>query len=216
MKIVVGAQVPRSFYYIHSLYSFMIHNLYLEYDDSVTATIKGLTTNFEKIPKVLVSIDLSSNRFEGEIPDDFGELLALIGLNLSHNNLNGPIPRSLENLKNLESLDLSSNMLVGEIPTELTNLNTLEVLNLSSNHLEGSIPRGKQFDTFSNDSYEANKGLCGFPLSIQCNNNVPQQQSHLQRLKQVWIWLETSGNRLCMWNGAWNWIGMVCFLDWKA
>ncbi|XLT64512.1 hypothetical protein HN873_020951 [Arachis hypogaea] len=67
-------------------------------------------------------------------------------------------------------------MLDGNIPAELTNLNFLESLNLSNNHLEGSIPQGKQFDTFSNDSYEGNTGLCGFPLSIQCNNNVPLQQ----------------------------------------
>nr|XP_025647388.1 putative receptor like protein 25 [Arachis hypogaea] len=124
--------------------------------------MKGLRTNFEKIPNVLVSIDLSSNRFEGEIPDEFGEHGALIGLNLSHNNFIGPIPRSLGNLTNLESLDLSSNMLDGEIPTELTNLNFLASLNLSNNHLEGSIPQENR--------------LCGLPWSIQCNNNVPLQQ----------------------------------------
>ncbi|XLR29395.1 hypothetical protein S83_057295 [Arachis hypogaea] len=67
-------------------------------------------------------------------------------------------------------------MLTGDIPTELANLNFLEVLNLSQNQLVGPIPRGKQFDTFSNDSYEGNMGLCGLPLSVQCNNNVPLQQ----------------------------------------
>ncbi|XP_057755596.1 putative receptor like protein 25 [Arachis stenosperma] len=132
--------------------AFYISNIVLEYDDSVTATMKGLRTDFEKIPNDLVR------------------------LNLSHNNFIGPIPRSLENLINLESLDLSSNMLDGEIPAELTNMNFLASLNLSNNHLEGSIPRGKQSDTFSNDSYEGNIGLCGLPLSIQCNNNVPLQQ----------------------------------------
>ncbi|XLU63260.1 hypothetical protein S245_022469 [Arachis hypogaea] len=177
MKIVVLADVQSNFYYMQSGSAFVINNIIvLEYHDSVTATMKGLRTDFEKIPNVLVSIDLSSNRFEGKIPDEFGELGALIGLNLSHNNLIGPIPRSLGNLTNLESLDLSSNMLDGEIPAELTNLNFLASLNLSNNHLEGSIPRGKQFDTFSNDSYERNIGLCGLPLSIQCNNNVPLQQ----------------------------------------
>ncbi|MED6135865.1 Receptor-like protein 9dc3, partial [Stylosanthes scabra] len=129
-----------------------------------------------KIPNILVSIDLSSNIFEGEIPDDIGELRALENLNLSHNKLVGHISRFLGNLTNLESLDLSSNMLTGEIPAELVNLNFLEVLNLSQNQLVGSIPKGKQFDTFSNDSYEGNMGLCGLPLSLQCNNNVPQQQ----------------------------------------
>nr|XP_025608426.1 receptor-like protein 9DC3 [Arachis hypogaea] len=176
MKSVVGAEVQSSFYYIQSGYGFILGSIDLEYDDSVTATMKGLRINLEKIPNVFVSIDLSNNRFEGEIPDDFGELHALISLNLSHNSLTGPLPHSLGNLTNLESLDLSSNSLTGKIPDELTNLIFLEVLNLSSNHLEGSIPRGKQFDTFSNDSYEENMGLCGFPLSIECNNNVPQQQ----------------------------------------
>ncbi|QHO26610.1 Receptor-like protein [Arachis hypogaea] len=176
MKSVVGAEVQSDFYYIQGGYSFTMSNINLDYDDSMTATIKGLITNFEKIPNILVSIDLSSNRFEGEIPYDFGELHALISLNLSHNSLNGTISHSLGNLTNLESLDLSSNMLTGKIPDELTNLNFLESLNLSNNHLEGSIPRGKQFDTFSNDSYEGNMGLCGFPLSVECNNNVPLQQ----------------------------------------
>ncbi|QHO26599.1 Receptor-like protein [Arachis hypogaea] len=176
MKSVVGAEVQSSFYYIQSGNGFILGSIVIDYDDSVTATMKGLRTNLEKIPNVFVSIDLSNNRFEGEIPDDFGELRALISLSLSHNSLTGPIPHSLGNLTNLESLDLSSNLLTGKIPDELTNLIFLEALNLSSNHLEGSIPRGKQFDTFSNDSYEENMGLCGFPLSIECNNNVPQQQ----------------------------------------
>ncbi|MED6137821.1 hypothetical protein PIB30_068627 [Stylosanthes scabra] len=147
-----------------------------EYDDSLTAIIKGPNTHFAKIPRVFVIIDLSENKFEGEIPDVIGELQGLRDLNLSHNRLVGHIPRSLGNLTYLESLDLSSNMLIREIPSELTNLNLLEALNVSQNQLVGSIPQGKQFDTFSNDSYEGNMGLCGFPLTIQCNNNVPLQQ----------------------------------------
>ncbi|XP_057724877.1 receptor-like protein 35 [Arachis stenosperma] len=149
------------------------------YESSMVATIKRVSLTFTKIPYAFAIIDLSENKFEGEIPDDFGELGALIGLNLSHNSLIGPIPCSLGNLTNLESLDLSSNMLDGNIPTELANLNFLEVLSLSQNQLVGPIPKGKQFDTFSNDSYEGNMGLCGFPLSIQCNNvPLPQDPSY--------------------------------------
>ncbi|MED6174391.1 hypothetical protein PIB30_068600 [Stylosanthes scabra] len=146
------------------------------YDDSVSATIKGANTPFAKIPTVFVIIDLSENKFEGDIPDVIGELQGLRDLNLSHNRLVGHIPYSLGNLTYLESLDLSSNMLTGEIPSELTNLNFLEALNVSQNQLVGSIPQGKQFDTFSNDSYMGNMGLCGFPLSIQCNSGVPPPQ----------------------------------------
>jgi hypothetical protein len=72
------------------------------------------------------------------------------------------------NLTNLESLDLSSNMLTGRIPVKLTNLDFLEVFDLSNKHLVGEIPQGKQFDTFTNDSYAENMGLCGFPLSKNC------------------------------------------------
>ncbi|KAL2967055.1 hypothetical protein AAZX31_16G153100 [Glycine max] len=141
------------------------------YADSVTITTKAITVTMGRIRNDFVSIDLSQNRFEGEIPNAIGELHSLRGLNLSHNRLIGPIPQSMGNLRNLESLDLSSNMLTGGIPTELSNLNFLEVLNLSNNHLVGEIPQGKQFNTFSNDSYEGNSGLCGLPLTIKCSKD---------------------------------------------
>ena len=132
-------------------------------------TTKGISMPFKKIPINFVSIDLSGNKFEGEIPKVIGELQALTALNLSHNRLGGPIPQSMGNLTMLESLDLSSNMLTGRIPTELVDMKFLEVLNLSYNHLEGEIPKGKQFDTFSNDSYKGNLGLCGDPLLMKCS-----------------------------------------------
>ncbi|XP_027939904.1 receptor-like protein 36 [Vigna unguiculata] len=139
-----------------------------------TITTKAISMTFKKVPKNFITIDLSRNRFEGEIPCVIGELHALKGLNLSHNRLSGPIPKSIGNLTNLESLDLSSNVLIGRIPTELTNLNFLEVLDLSYNHLVGEIPHGEQFNTFSNNSYIGNSGLCGFPLSMNCNNTEQQ------------------------------------------
>jgi hypothetical protein len=74
-------------------------------------------------------------------------------------------------------MDLSSNMLTGVIPAELTNLDFLEVLNLSNNHLVGEIPQGPQFNTFSNDSFEGNLGLCGFPLSKKCGPEPEQHHS---------------------------------------
>jgi len=142
--------------------------------DSVTVANKGINMTLVKIPINFVTIDLSRNKFNGRIPNDIGELHALKGLNLSHNRLTGPIPQSIRNLTNLESLDLSSNILTGMIPAELTNLNSLEVLDLSNNHLVGEIPQGKQFNTFTNDSYKGNLGLCGLPLSKKCG---PEQHS---------------------------------------
>ncbi|KAG5561422.1 hypothetical protein RHGRI_004455 [Rhododendron griersonianum] len=39
----------------------------------------------------------------------------------------------------------------------------------------GPIPRGKQFDTFSNDSYVNNLALCGLPLSNTCGDSKATQ-----------------------------------------
>ncbi|XP_015972960.3 receptor like protein 27-like [Arachis duranensis] len=79
-------------------------------------------------------------------------------IDLSENNFEGEIPDVFGKLQALKSLNLSHNNLIGHIPHSLGNLTNLESL-----------------DLFSNDSYEGNMGLCGLPLSIQCNN-VPLQQ----------------------------------------
>ncbi|KAK9144272.1 hypothetical protein Sjap_004175 [Stephania japonica] len=118
---------------------------------------------------ILNVLDLSSNQFEGEIPELVGEFKSLAALNFSHNNLIDEIPSSLGNLKHLQSLDLSNNDLTGEIPLELASLTFLSVFNVSLNHLVGRRPSGTQFDTFSRNSFQGNLGLCGSQLQIQCN-----------------------------------------------
>ncbi|KAF2318985.1 hypothetical protein GH714_012189 [Hevea brasiliensis] len=137
-------------------------------------TFKGLEIELVKIQTLLTTIDLSSNKFTGIIPQSIGKLKSLKLLNLSHNRLTGNIQPSLGNLNNLESLDLSSNLLVGRIPTQLANMTFLQIFQVSHNRLEGPIPEGKQFNTFDSSSYEGNLGLCGFPLK-NCNSEKRQQ-----------------------------------------
>ncbi|KAL9337000.1 hypothetical protein Peur_071488 [Populus x canadensis] len=141
-----------------------------EYEYSMTMTNKGVMRLYEKIQDSLTAIDLSSNGFEGGIPEVLGDLKELHLLNLSNNFLSDGIPPSLSNLKELEALDLSQNKLSGKIPDQLAQLTFLEVFNVSHNFLSGPIPRGNQFETFDNTSFDANPELCGKPLSKECGN----------------------------------------------
>ncbi|KAK9274957.1 hypothetical protein L1049_022214 [Liquidambar formosana] len=135
------------------------------YQDFIMVILKGVEIAMERILTIFTTIDFSCNKFEGHIPKSIGKLCLLHELNFSHNDLTGHIPSSLENLIKLEALELSWNNISGKIPEQLASLTFLEVLNFSQNHFVGPIPRGKQFDTFQNDMYNGNMGLCGPPLS---------------------------------------------------
>ncbi|XP_050207978.1 receptor-like protein 6 [Mercurialis annua] len=142
----------------------------MQYDYSMTLYNKGLEMNYMKIPDILVTIDFSNNKFEGEIPDIIGNLKGLQLLNLSGNILQGPIPSSLANLKALECLDLSSNQLSGQIPTQLTEITALSSFDVSFNQLSGPIPQGNQFCNFESKSYEGNPSLWVDTWTKQCGN----------------------------------------------
>lgn len=142
----------------------------LEFFYSTKITIKGSQRDYSRIQEVFTSIDLSSNRFEGEIPDIVGNLKGLQSLNISHNKLTGPIPPSMGNMARLESLDLSHNQLSGQIPQQLSWLHFLAIFDVSYNNLSGLIPQGNQFSNVDNSSYVGNVGLCGAPLSKKCGD----------------------------------------------
>ncbi|GMN68201.1 hypothetical protein TIFTF001_037260 [Ficus carica] len=143
----------------------------VHYRYSTTIVNKGLERYYAVIQENFAEIDLSSNKFNGEIPQFIGNLKALRSLNLSFNNLMGCIPSSLGNLMELESLDLSHNNLSGEIPQQLTGLTFLQNFDVSHNNLTGLIPQGNQFGTFENTSFEGNPYLCGIPLSKKCSGS---------------------------------------------
>ncbi|CAI0439209.1 unnamed protein product [Linum tenue] len=73
-------------------------------------------------------VELYSNNLSGRIPDELGNLTALVSLDLYLNNLTGPIPVTLGKLEKLRFLRLNNNTLSGTIPVTLTNVMSLQVL----------------------------------------------------------------------------------------
>ncbi|XP_034212699.1 receptor-like protein EIX2 [Prunus dulcis] len=144
---------------------------YFSIDGRTTITSKGKELEYgdEQLSLWGNLIDLSSNNFEGEIPEQVGSMVELNTLNLSMNRLTGEIPSSFGKLRWLETLDLSHNQLSGHIPQNFSSLTFLSHLNLSYNNLIGNIPSGNQLQTLDDPSiYEGNPLLCGAPLSTIC------------------------------------------------
>ena len=88
----------------------------------------------------LSDLEMSNNKFYGELLSDLGFLSNLQRLDLTNNNFSGPLPTQLVQLKELLLLDLSSNTFGGTLPTELGQLPKLQQLWLDDNVLEGSVP----------------------------------------------------------------------------
>ncbi|CAJ2673630.1 unnamed protein product [Trifolium pratense] len=91
----------------------------------------------------LVTLDLSANTFDSELPAwlfDHASDMNISHIDLSFNFLQGQIPKSLLSLRKLETLKLSNNELNGSIPDWLGQHGNLKYLNLAENLFHGSIP----------------------------------------------------------------------------
>ncbi|BBN18777.1 hypothetical protein MPTK1_8g05420 [Marchantia polymorpha subsp. ruderalis] len=128
--------------------------------------VKGGLVTYTYVLASNTLLDLSNNKFSGQIPSNLGDLRGLRLLNFSRNQLDGAIPGTLGLLEDLEQLDLSDNNLSGEIPSTLSELHSLAVLDLSNNNLSGAIPQTDNFNTrFLASAFAGNSLLCGFPLA---------------------------------------------------
>ncbi|XP_061999171.1 receptor-like protein 6 [Rosa rugosa] len=160
----------------HDLEYYHIYESFIEYYSySITIICKGVERYYPRVREDLILIDISSNNFEGKIPEFIGKLEGIWSLNLSNNILTGRIRSSLSNLSRLESLDISHNKLSGEIPQQLAQLDSLSKFNVSHNNLTGPVPRGIHFTTFDSTSYQGNQGLCGDFLPKKCGNSEGTQ-----------------------------------------
>ncbi|WCJ40835.1 hypothetical protein M5689_021736 [Euphorbia peplus] len=142
----------------------------MEYMGSSSVVRKGTMVQYSTILNFVRSLDLSNNKFVGEIPSEITSLSGLQSLNLSYNILTGRVPNDIGAMKKLESLDLSQNQLSGEIPTSMSRMNFLSNLNLSNNNLSGHIPTSTQLQGFEPSSFSGNN-LCGPPLTKDCSTN---------------------------------------------
>ncbi|KAL6875607.1 hypothetical protein ACP4OV_013120 [Aristida adscensionis] len=93
-----------------------------------------------EMPTALVTILLSKNSLNGEIPEQFGQLTRLQHLDMSFNFLVGPPPEKLFSLPNISYLNLAANMLSGSLPSSLMCSSTLGFVDLSTNRLTGDLP----------------------------------------------------------------------------
>lgn len=83
---------------------------------------------------------LPTNKLNGSLPPEIGDLPILFLLHMWANQLSGSIPPELEDLSGLVNLHLHLNQLTGSIPPELGQLALLQQLYLYSNKLRGDIP----------------------------------------------------------------------------
>ncbi|KAF7083687.1 hypothetical protein CFC21_087453 [Triticum aestivum] len=128
-------------------------------------------------------LNLGKNKFTGVIPQEIGQLKALLFLDLSSNNFYGVIPQSICDLTNLQQLDPSNNHLTGEIPAALEILRFLSQFNISYNDLEGPIPTTGQLSTFQTSSFDGNPKLCGSLLIRDCSS-VEEAPMHIISAKE--------------------------------
>ncbi|XP_009345951.2 leucine-rich repeat receptor-like tyrosine-protein kinase PXC3 [Pyrus x bretschneideri] len=102
----------------------------------------------------LMELQLGENQLSGDIPRMPANLQ--IALNLSSNLFQGPIPETLSMLSGLEIVDLSNNKFSGKIPDFFTGMGALTQLLLSNNELSGEIP---DFASWVMVDTSGNKGL---------------------------------------------------------
>jgi hypothetical protein len=110
----------------------------------------------------MTGLDLSVNDLSGPIPSDISEILTFVtSIDLSSNKFIGEVPTALANCTYLNALKLDKNMLTGEIPKEFASLRRLKTIDFSDNQLYGQVP---MFDNLVKVGYANNKRLCGGSL----------------------------------------------------
>ncbi|ORX45224.1 L domain-like protein [Piromyces finnis] len=100
--------------------------------------ISGSLPDLSKLTN-LKSLDLSENKFEGDIPNTYASLTNLNTLILSNNHLSGTLPEWINSLNNLEILWINDNNFHGAMSESFAELTKLQSLKLNNNKFEGDM-----------------------------------------------------------------------------
>ncbi|KAI8556241.1 hypothetical protein RHMOL_Rhmol05G0237100 [Rhododendron molle] len=137
------------------------------------------------------SLDLSSNRLKGPLPD-FTRFPLLRALCLDTNSLSGSFPKDIGSFPSLVYLSLSENQITGSFP-DLLVFPSLESLQLQNNQLNGTIDRS------IGQLHKLRVFSCAFNL---LNGTI--SKAHFSNLSSLW-YLDFSYNALTF-NFSSDWV----------
>ncbi|XP_039129109.1 receptor-like protein EIX1 [Dioscorea cayenensis subsp. rotundata] len=124
-------------------------------------------------PTALFVIDLSNNSFSGSIPSYFAAATLIQVFSLSDNHISGNIPSFFCNLTSMTLFDVSNNDMSGELPNCRNLTSALEIIDLSDNNFVGKIPDGLVSFTNLRSLHLRNNGFSGnLPLSLKMANKL--------------------------------------------
>ncbi|PRP85977.1 hypothetical protein PROFUN_06099 [Planoprotostelium fungivorum] len=88
----------------------------------------------------LVSISISQNQFVGKIPYNYSLSAPLRSIDVSSNQFSGALLDDTKYLVNLQSVNFSNNALYGAVPAQLAYLTELQSIDISYNKISGVVP----------------------------------------------------------------------------
>ena len=99
-----------------------------------------ITTRGNKVIGIRIFSSMGANGFNGEFPDEIGDLLYLERLDIAlEPGLTGPIPSSIGNLTELQNLRLQGTLNSGSVPASIGNLLNLREIRIIGTELEGEL-----------------------------------------------------------------------------
>jgi len=146
--IIPDLSLDNHFYYLNlrsnqfegHIPSFLRGSMYLDLSDNKFTDSSWFLCS-SSATETLYQLDISNNKFSGQIPDCWTHFKSLAYLDMSQNKFSGKIPTSMGSLLELQVLLLRNNKLTGEISSSsLRNCTKLVMLDMTGNRLSGSFP----------------------------------------------------------------------------